>query len=371
MPSQSAAAAWVIATIPTMTTRLTTLPLLADPANYHPNTVDMTGDLEAREYWLNVFADHLPSMVRHAIRSEGNTPEARARIERMAEVFSGQIERMRAEPEAFGPISIMNICRLRERAMRAEGITDPYDYVKQDENDKALQLLPALLEELDAIDEGERLETLVRGVFAGNMFDLGAVSTNDMFDAGQLDFRAVRAKVKDRPWLFDGLDALQPRWDAGYRKAVVFVDNAGSDIVMGMLPLVRELLRQGTTVVVTANTAPALNDITHDELVPLIERIAGFDSVFADAARNGQLQLVPSGNDAPLIYMNQISPELAAACDGADLIIIEGMGRAVETNLNTAFTVDALKLAVLKEQHLARQLGGTLYDIVCKFEAAS
>lgn len=354
-----------------MTTTLTTLPLLADPANYRPNTVDMTGDTDARQYWLDVFANHLPSMVRHAIRSEGDTAEAQKRIERMADVFAGQIERMRTEPEAFGPISIMNICRLRERAMRAEGITDPYDYVKRDENDKALQLLPAVLNELDAIEEGERLETLVRGVFAGNMFDLGAVSTNDMFDAGQLDFRAVRAKVKDRPWLFDGLDAMKPRWEAGYRKAVVFVDNAGSDIVLGMLPLVRELLRRGTTVGVTANSLPALNDITHDELVPLIERIAAFDAVFSEAIRDGRLELVPSGNDAPLIYMNQISPELAEACDGVDLLVIEGMGRAVETNLNTVFTVDALKLAVIKEQQLAEQLGGTLYDIVCKFEAAS
>ena len=219
---------------------LTTLPLLADPADYQPNTVDMTSDADARRYWLDVFANHLPSLVRHAVTSEGDSPDARARIERMAEVFAGQIERMRKEPEAFGPISIMNICRLREKGMRAEGIADPYDYVKRDENDKALKLLPALLKELDAIDEGQRLETLVRGVFAGNMFDLGAVSTNDLFDSGEFDFRAVRAKVKERPWLFDGIDALRPRWEAGYRKAVVFVDNAGSDVVLGMLPLDRK-----------------------------------------------------------------------------------------------------------------------------------
>jgi hypothetical protein len=44
-------------------------------------------------------------------------------------------------------------------------------------------------------------------------------------------------------------------------------DNAGTDVVLGMVPLVRELLRRGTNVVLSANSTPALNDITHPELV--------------------------------------------------------------------------------------------------------
>lgn len=353
-----------------MTTTLTTLPLLADPANYQPNTVDLVNDPDARAYWLDVFANHLPSLRRHCLISEGDTPANRQRIDRFAERFDATIAQLRREPDAIGTLSIMAICRLRERLLREHDIADPYDYVKRDENEKAMRLLPGLLAEIDAMPTDKRLEPLVRGVFAGNMFDLGAVSTNDLFDAGEFNFRDVRGKVKDRPWLFDGFDDLRAKWSAGpHRKAVVFVDNAGSDVVLGMLPLVREMLRRGTGVVVTANSTPALNDITHDELTPLIESIAGFDAVFADAVREGRLELIPSGNDAPLIYLNQISEPLAAACDGADLIVIEGMGRAVETNLQTPFTVDALKLAVIKEEHLAGQLGGELYDIVCRFES--
>lgn len=38
----------------------------------------------------------------------------------------------------------------------------------------------------------------------------------------------------------------------------------------GMLPLARELLRQGTTVIVAANEAPSINDITAAELDALL-----------------------------------------------------------------------------------------------------
>ena len=33
-----------------------------------------------------------------------------------------------------------------------------------------------------------------------------------------------------------------------HRRALLFVDNSGADIVLGMLPLARELLRRGTEV---------------------------------------------------------------------------------------------------------------------------
>lgn len=33
-----------------------------------------------------------------------------------------------------------------------------------------------------------------------------------------------------------------------HKRALLFVDNSGADIVLGMLPLARELLRQGTEV---------------------------------------------------------------------------------------------------------------------------
>lgn len=39
----------------------------------------------------------------------------------------------------------------------------------------------------------------------------------------------------------------------------------------------------------------------------------------------------------------QVSAELAAEAADADLVVLEGMGRAIETNLLAKFTVDSLK----------------------------
>lgn len=52
-----------------------------------------------------------------------------------------------------------------------------------------------------------------------------------------------------RPWLIDNLDAWidRLRGDAHYC-AAVFVDNCGIDLVLGIFPFVRELIKRGTKV---------------------------------------------------------------------------------------------------------------------------
>ncbi|KAF6257384.1 hypothetical protein COO60DRAFT_1234607 [Scenedesmus sp. NREL 46B-D3] len=61
---------------------------------------------------------------------------------------------------------------------------------------------------------------------------------------------------------------------APFRRVMVFVDNAGADIVLGMLPFVREMLRLGCEVVMVANSLPAINDITAAELRSLLSAAA-------------------------------------------------------------------------------------------------
>lgn len=46
------------------------------------------------------------------------------------------------------------------------------------------------------------------------------------------------------------------------------------------------------------------------------------------------------------------------------------MGRAIHTNYYARFKCDALKLAMIKNQHLAAKLfSGQVYDCVCRFDA--
>lgn len=54
------------------------------------------------------------------------------------------------------------------------------------------------------------------------------------------------------------------------------------------------------------------------------------------------------------------------------LQVIEGMGRAIHTNLRTRFKCDTLKLAMIKTERLAVKLfGGQLYDCMCSFQAGN
>ena len=55
--------------------------------------------------------------------------------------------------------------------------------------------------------------------------------------------------------------------------------SAGADIVLGMVPFARELLRMGAEVVMVANSLPAINDITTPELRALLQDISEVDPV--------------------------------------------------------------------------------------------
>ena len=44
----------------------------------------------------------------------------------------------------------------------------------------------------------------------------------------------------------------------------------------------------------------------------------------------------------------QVSSDLVNAAEGADLVILEGMGRAIETNLYAELTCDRLNLGMIK-----------------------
>lgn len=50
-----------------------------------------------------------------------------------------------------------------------------------------------------------------------------------------ISFHATRDRLLPRPWVVDCFDALLDRLSGGpaYRKAVLFVDNSGADLVLG------------------------------------------------------------------------------------------------------------------------------------------
>lgn len=362
---------------PTSPDEPTPLPLLADPATYRACPWDLSRMTRERVYWLGLFRRHFPTLIDHAVEEgvdRGETDAVvRQRCDRAWRAFEAYLDRQESITPADGPLDILTICRQRERALRAAGIADPYRRAKQRENQAALQLLPSVLAELDALDDPSRAARLIEGVFAGNIFDLGATSCLDLYRQGRSGFVDTRQGLKPRPWAVDDLDPWLARWRSRpHRSALLFVDNAGSDVILGMIPWAREMLRRGTRVTLTANTHPTLNDVTIDELRSILDAAASIDAILARSLADGSLQTVASGNDVPLIDLSRVSDELISAVGrrGVDLVVLEGMGRAIESNYHARMTCDCVKLAMVKDRGVAEAMGWRLYDLVFRYEPA-
>ncbi|XVF09297.1 hypothetical protein REPUB_Repub07fG0080500 [Reevesia pubescens] len=379
---------------------LEVFPLLANSKMYEPNTIDLSDHSEL-EYWFTVLSEHLPDLVDKAVASEGGTDDAKRRGDAFARAFSAHLARLMEEPAAYGKLGLANLLELREECLREFQFHDAYRSIKQRENEACLAVLPDLLLELDRMDEEARLLTLIEGVLAANIFDWGSRACVDLYHKGTIIeiYRMSRNKMQ-RPWRVDDFDLFKERMLGSDRKkplphkrALLFVDNSGADIVLGMLPLARELLRRGTEVVLVANSLPALNDVTAMELPDIVAEAAKHCDILRRAAEAGGLlvdamtntldgskenpssvpmMVVENGCGSPCIDLRQVSSELAAAAKDADLIILEGMGRALHTNFNARFKCEALKLAMVKNQRLAEKLiEGNIYDCVCRYESAT
>ena len=233
--------------------------------------------------------------------------------------------------------------------------------------------LPYLLREINATPTEELVEKLAFGLMAGNLFDHGALAAIERYQTGASEFRQLRDAQPVRPWFIDGVDAWRRRWSDGsaYEHVAFFVDNAGPDICLGCLPFIRWMLQEGSRVTLVANTGPVLNDVTAPEVLMLLDRIADLDDFASQALRSGRLAVIASGNSTPLIDLTRLTKQCAETLGDADLIVLHGMGRAIESNYHAAFSCDCLRSAVLKVGAVAKRLGGRLFDCVFQLQCAS
>ena len=348
--------------------------LLADPDRYAVTDVDLLADADARAYWVKLFDDHFTQVMESAREAYGRSHAKQ--IDAARADFTNALAPLRqATPAADAPLGVVQLCRMREKALRDHGLDDPFRPVKQRENDRAIESYLEVIDYAAALPPEQRWEHLFRGVFAGNIFDLGSAITMG-FTNDHVDFEAEVAKIRPRPWRVDDFDALaeilpiSAEDPAPWAKAVVLVDNAGADFILGVMPLVRHLAAHGSQIVLAANELPTLNDVTADEAVDLVERLAAIDDELASYLNAQMFEVVSTGNDIPLIDLSDVSDELNAASEGADLVLLEGMGRTVESNLNTEFSVDSLQLCLLKDESIAKRVDGEVFDCVCMYRPA-
>jgi uncharacterized protein with ATP-grasp and redox domains len=347
--------------------------LLAD-SHYTPcPTGDMVRDEPFGAYWLGYFETHFETIVTLAREEYG--AERMADIQACRDEFVAELHALAKQPDLYGELNLLVLDMVRQQKLHAWDIPDPFLKTKQRENVAMLRLYPALIKQLEAIAAPrELLLLLVEGIFAGNIFDLGASASVKLFAGTAPTFNAVRDGLNGkRPWLVDQFDAFADRVlnGGGYRKILLFLDNAGSDCVLGILPFARFMARRGTTVLLAANRLPALNDMTYRELKSVMDEVGAIDPTFAALCQSGKIAAVDSGGVAPLIDLRHVSDAVNAAAEGADLVILEGMGRSLESNFDATFRVDAVKVCMIKEPIIAERHGGKVFDVVFRFDPAT
>ncbi|XP_077583332.1 4'-phosphopantetheine phosphatase [Stigmatopora nigra] len=353
--------------------QLVNLHLLQDPSSYIPDTVDLTEDAPAREYWLDCFEEALDGVVKRAVASQPDMAESAERAEKFRQKYRHKLQTLRHQPFAYGSLTVRSLLDTREHCLNEFNFPDPYSKIKQRENDGALKYYQRVLTALDALDWEDRQLALVRGVLAGNVFDWGAKAVSDVLETDpEFGFQEAKQQLEERPWLVDSYDQwLQRMKGRPHKCALFFVDNSGVDIILGVMPFVRELLSRGTQVVLASNSGPALNDVTNGELQILTERIAETDPVIRAGLKDDRLTLIQSGSSSPCLDLSRLDKVLAMVVRErhTDLVVMEGMGRAIHTNYYAALSCESLKMAVIKNSWLADRLGGKLFSVVFKYEA--
>ncbi|KAL2325201.1 hypothetical protein Fmac_024259 [Flemingia macrophylla] len=177
----------------------------------------------------------------------------------------------------------------------------------------------------------------------------------EAFSRDGVSFSSTYQNLVPQPWVIDDLDTFKINWSKkSWKKArlvslsillhwqvIIFVDNSGAYIILGILPFARELLRHGSQVILAANDLPSINDVTYSELIEIVSKV---------------------------IDLTGVSQELAYHANASDFVILEGMGRGIETNLYAQFKCDSLKIAMVKHVEVAEFLGSRLYDCVIKYD---
>ncbi len=123
------------------------------------------------------------------------------------------------------------------------------------------------------------------------------------------------------------------------------------------------------------NSKPAINDITYAEMLVVVKKACFLNSALREAYYDSKtLTVIETGSASPCLDLSRIQVDVAQLIchNEVDLIILEGMGRAIHTNYNAKFKCDSLKIAVLKNVWLAEKFGlvndKDKFPIIFKYE---
>jgi len=344
--------------------------LLRDPAGYQSIPWNLVSDDGVLEYWLEHLEKLSEKVFGYARDHYGRG--AKDRIDRTREDLAEELASIRVNRMIDGndkPTPI-DFDRMWQGLLCRHGLVDPFASIKRKANNDACIMYPNVVRRLHAMADKDKWFSLIEGTLAGNLFDLGGESTMNLSDSPDGFFDSLE-NLKPRPWFVDDCDMLVEDMllapPAKWSKVVIFIDNAGADFVLGVMPLARELALAGSQIILAANEKPALNDMTVDETIDVVEKLSLGDADLHALIEAGMFEVVSTGNDIPMIDLGNVSDELNEAASDADLVILEGMGRAVESNFDVQFSVDSIQLAMIKDPAVGKKIGAESFDCVCKY----
>ncbi|MBU1702743.1 MAG: DUF89 family protein [Candidatus Eisenbacteria bacterium] len=353
---------------------------LNDPS-YQPGLWWLPDEPQVLEHWSPILRNNFDYLV-HLVEQEGDDQKSK-RAKEARVIFRAYLDDLdHAEARELSP-TIHHLTLFREALVRAHNLGDPYRTVKKNETTRAIRRL------MDdpgnwglAENRFDRMgmmgsrdpRALLAGVMSGNLFDLGSALTQKAFREGKMGFGDALEKMSARIGVIYP-EEMRKIEEAGWRgwlletepqsgplgEVLLFVDNAGADFVLGILPLAVSLTHEWEKVYLAMNSTPASNDMTLAEGGEILQDLRS-GTRLGMLLDTGRICLVGTETGTPGIDLQHVGEELNRVAKGVEAIILEGQGRGVETTWRARFRKPILRLAVIKDSFVAEAIGWDLLE---------
>lgn len=89
------------------------------------------------------------------------------------------------------------------------------------------------------------------------------------------------------------------------------------------------------------NSRPTLNDVTKSEMDVILQRLQSLDAELSRLIQSQRITVMENGSGSPCINLSTVPKQLMTHLENeqCDLIVLEGMGRAIHTNFAAKFNI--------------------------------
>jgi uncharacterized protein with ATP-grasp and redox domains len=245
---------------------------------------------------MKAYLDCFPCFLRQTLEAARMSAASEAVQRRILDEVMKELVRL---PYDVTPPQVGQI--IHRLIRKITGNKDPYHSVKQQYNEMALEMYPALRKRVRS--SKDPVLAAVKLAIAGNIVDFGALSGN--FDLAQVVGQTLSSDL--------ALDDYESFRTSVERAAhIVYLgDNAG-EIVFDRILIETLLSVRRAQFVFVVRGVPVINDATAEDA-----RCVGLDQV---------VEVIPDGSDAPATVLSECSPAVQELFGAADMVIAKGQG---------------------------------------------